>query len=199
MRSKFVSTAIVAGLSLVLVTGGTAGAAKLLTGKDIKDNSITSADVRDRSLTPADFNGSVVGPAGPAGPQGAPGTPGAPGPKGDTGAIGPVGPAGPAGPIGPTGISGYELRIQRQDVPARDFRSWEVRCTGDKKAFGGGVSGNFRHRRPRDRPDERGQGLGRDRPEPEPGGLLRLRLGDLRQRVLRHRVAPRERGQLICS
>ena len=53
MRSKFVSTAIVAGLSLVLVTGGTAGAAKLLTGKDIKDNSITSADVRDRSLTPA--------------------------------------------------------------------------------------------------------------------------------------------------
>ena len=139
MRSKFVSTAIVAGLSLVLVTGGTAGAAKLLTGKDIKDNSITSADVRDRSLTPADFNGSVVGPAGP---QGAPGTPGVPGPKGDTGAIGPVGPAGPAGPIGPTGISGYELRIQRQDVPARDFRSWEVRCTGDKKAFGGGVSGN---------------------------------------------------------
>ena len=143
MRSKFVSTAIVAGLSLVLVTGGTAGAAKLLTGKDIKDNSITSADVRDRSLTPADFNGSVVGPAGPAGPQGAPGTPGAPGPKGDTGAIGPMGPAGPAGPVGPTGISGYELRIQRQDIPGRDYRSWEVRCTGAKKAFGGGVSGNF--------------------------------------------------------
>jgi len=143
VRSKFVSTAIVAGLSLVLVTGGTAGAAKLLTGKDIKDNSITSADVRDRSLTPADFNGSVAGPAGPAGPQGAPGLPGAPGPKGETGAIGPVGPTGPAGPIGPSGLSGYELRIQRQDVPARHFRSWEARCTGTKKVFGGGVSGNL--------------------------------------------------------
>ena len=140
MRSKFVSTAIVAGLSLVLVTGGTAGAAKLLTGKDIKDNSITGADVRDRSLSPADFNGSVTGPAGP---QGAPGLPGAPGPKGETGAIGPVGPAGPAGPIGPSGLSGYELRIQRQDIPARDFRSWEVRCTGTKRVFGGGVSGNL--------------------------------------------------------
>ncbi|MDA0168883.1 collagen-like protein [Solirubrobacter taibaiensis] len=143
MRSRFLTTAVVTGLSLVLVTGGTAGAAKLLTGKDIKDNSITSADVRDRSLTPADFNGSVTGPAGPAGPagpQGAPGVPGAPGPKGEPGAIGP---AGPAGPIGPTGISGYELRIQRQDIPAREFRSWEVRCTGNKKAFGGGVSGNL--------------------------------------------------------
>ena len=57
--------------------------------------------------------------------------------------MGPAGTQGPAGPIGPRGLSGYELRIQRQDIPGRDYRSWQVRCTGNKKAFGGGVSGNF--------------------------------------------------------
>jgi hypothetical protein len=62
---------------------------------------------------------------------------------GPAGPAGGVGPAGPAGPIGPRGLSGYELRIQRQDIPGRDYRSWQVRCTGNKKAFGGGVSGNF--------------------------------------------------------
>ena len=86
IRSKFTTTALIAGLSLTLVTGGTAGAAKLLSGKDIKDNSITGADVKDRSLTAADFRGSVVGPAGPAGPKGDPGQPGTPGTPGPAGA-----------------------------------------------------------------------------------------------------------------
>jgi hypothetical protein len=140
IRSKLTTTALVAGLSLTLVTGGTAGAAKLLSGKDIKDNSITGVDVKDRSLTAADFRDSITGPAGP---QGVPGLPGAPGPAGETGSAGPPGPAGPAGPVGPSGISGYEIRIQRQDIPGRDYRSWQARCPLPKKVLGGGVSGNF--------------------------------------------------------
>jgi Collagen triple helix repeat (20 copies) len=146
IRSKFTTTALIAGLSLTLVTGGTAGAAKLLSGKDIKDNSITGVDVKDRSLTAADFRGSIAGPAGPAGPKGDPGQPGTPGPAGEKGQIGPVGPAGPqgpAGPVGPAGISGYEIRIQRQDIPGRDHRTWQASCTGNKRTLGGGVSGSF--------------------------------------------------------
>ena len=48
-----------------------------------------------------------------------------------------------AGPAGPRGVSGWEYRIQRQDIPGRTHRSWEATCTGEKKALGGGVSGNF--------------------------------------------------------
>jgi hypothetical protein len=80
-------------------SAGAATAAKMITGKDIKDGSITAKDIKnatitnkkikdetitgkkikDGSLSPSDFSGSVEGPAGPQGPQGAPGAPGAPG------------------------------------------------------------------------------------------------------------------------
>jgi len=71
---------VVAVLAMLLVGGSFAGAARLLTSKDvknasltgtdIKNSSITAADVKNKSLTPLDFKGSVKGPAGPAGPAG---------------------------------------------------------------------------------------------------------------------------------
>jgi hypothetical protein len=137
---------LAAGLALVLATGGTAGAAAMITGKQIKDSSVTGRDIADKSLTAADFSGSVAGPAGPAGAAGAEGAAGPAGPQGDRGAAGTpgaIGPAGPAGPAGPPGISGYEYRIQRQDFSGRGFNTWQVSCTGNKRALGGGVSGNF--------------------------------------------------------
>ena len=76
---------------------------QVLSGKQIKNGSITGADVRDESLTPADFDGSVRG------PRGLPGLQGSTGPMGLTGAIGPAGPMGSAGPmgaIGPMGLPG---------------------------------------------------------------------------------------------
>jgi hypothetical protein len=88
-------TLAVIALALLLAAGGTATAAKLITGKDVKNSSLTGADIRnssltgsdvkDRSLSPKDFSGSVQGPAGP---QGAPGPTGAPGAKGDPGTAG---------------------------------------------------------------------------------------------------------------
>ncbi len=143
---KLTKPALIGGLALVLATGGTAGAAALVTGKQIKDGTVTGADIGDRSLTAADFKGSLTGPAGPQGPAGPAGPAGPQGLKGNPGEAGKpgaTGPAGPAGPIGPSGISGYEYRIQRQDIPARAARSWEVQCTGTKRALGGGVSGNL--------------------------------------------------------
>jgi hypothetical protein len=81
----------VAYLALFFAMSGTGMAAKpLLTGKDIKNSSLTTADVKNSSLTTADVkNGSLrakdfksgelqTGPQGPQGPQG---------PKGDPGTI----------------------------------------------------------------------------------------------------------------
>lgn len=89
-------------------SAGAATAAKLITGKDIKDGSITASDlknktitnkkikdgtitgakVKDGSLSASDFSGSVQGPVGPEGPQG------------------------PQGPQGVPGVSGFEVVSQ---------------------------------------------------------------------------------------
>jgi hypothetical protein len=73
MASKLLAT-----ISLFVALGGSAYAAVTITGRNVKDGSLTSADVRDRSLLSKDFKQGQL----PAGPQGA------------TGAIGPQGPAG---------------------------------------------------------------------------------------------------------
>lgn len=80
---------------LVLVLGDTATAAKLITGKQIKNSSLTGADIKNGSVGPVDLSAAAKsatkGIAGPAGPTGAPGAKGdanAPGAKGDTGAPG---------------------------------------------------------------------------------------------------------------
>ena len=111
---------VVAVVCLFVVLGGTsvaadagrwayASAAALVTGKQVKDRSLTGRDikrrtltgahVKDRSLTRKDFKGSVSGPAGPPGADGAPGEPGTPGDAGPQGDTGPKGETGPAGSI----------------------------------------------------------------------------------------------------
>ena len=79
----------------VVVLGGVAGAATLITGaqiqdgsvygRDIHNGSVTGTDVTDASLTPTDYDGPVVGPAGPVGPAGQQGLPGVRGVQYDVG------------------------------------------------------------------------------------------------------------------
>lgn len=71
-------------LFVALAGGATAATVKLITGAQIKNNSITGVDVKNGSLSPADFTGSVQGPQGPQGAQG------------------------PTGPTGPTGRSAFD-------------------------------------------------------------------------------------------
>jgi hypothetical protein len=85
------AVAIVAMLSL-----GTAGAAKLITGKEIADHSITGRDVKKGSLP---LSALKATPRGPVGQQGSKGDRGA---KGEPGVVGAEGPAGPA-PIATVG------------------------------------------------------------------------------------------------
>ncbi len=52
---------IAAAVLLVAALAGTATAAKLLTGKDIKDNSITTQDIRNKGISAKDLKSGLVG------------------------------------------------------------------------------------------------------------------------------------------
>ena len=118
---KKLSPWLIAVLAVVFATAGSATAAKLITGAQIKNGSISSADIKNGSLSASDLSqkavqqvadsgtvpgsansGSAVpGPAGPAGPAG---------PKGDAGAQGSQGPQGPAGPVNMSSINVVRVR-----------------------------------------------------------------------------------------
>lgn len=83
-------------LLVVAGTGTAAGAAKLITGAQIKDSSLTGKDIRDGTLQQRDFAKGQL----PAGARGPAGVAGPSGPSGPQGPAGPIGPAGPAGPKG---------------------------------------------------------------------------------------------------
>jgi hypothetical protein len=152
------STAV-AYLALFVALGGSAYAAVAVTGKNIKDGTITGRDGKNGSLATSKLStkalGSLTGQGGPTGPQGEKGEPGpvgpqgATGPKGETGQAGPQGPAGPpgqagpqgpAGPPGPSGISGWQYLTETRGISPETYEFWQVTCPNGKKALGGGVA-----------------------------------------------------------
>lgn len=93
---------VIAGIALFAATTGTATAAsQLITGKQIKDGSITAKDIKRRSLGTAQLSPKAIKAL-----RGAKGATGAQGPAGAAGAVGAVGPAGAAGPQGIAGPQG---------------------------------------------------------------------------------------------
>lgn len=96
--SRTALAVIVAALALIVSAGAGATASLMITGKQIKDGSVTTKDVKNRSLKVKDLSAKarnkLRGATGPAGPRGA------------TGATGATGPAGPAGPTGLQGLQG---------------------------------------------------------------------------------------------
>ncbi|MCF6376142.1 collagen-like protein [Nocardioides KLBMP 9356] len=84
-RRGLPTIAIAGALVFASATSG-ATAALVITGKQIKDNSITTKDIKNGSLTTKDLKSSTVsalqGATGPAGAPGAVGAPGAPGVSG---------------------------------------------------------------------------------------------------------------------
>jgi Collagen triple helix repeat (20 copies) len=98
---------VMAIVALFVAFSGTATAALVMTGKQIKDGTITGKDLRNRTLGTNKLSKNAVsslkgqrgpaGPAGPQGPKGEAGVQGVQGPKGDAGAIGPQGPEGDTG------------------------------------------------------------------------------------------------------
>jgi hypothetical protein len=129
---------LVAMLALFVASTGTAVAGALITGANIKNNtvstldvtneSLTTVDIRNGSLRPIDFGGKL--PAGPKGPKG---------PAGPQGPAGAAGPAGPAGPQGAAGVSGY---VRSYDIGApwdsSSPKTRDVSCPAGKKLLAGG-------------------------------------------------------------
>jgi hypothetical protein len=114
MARNIVVTVVVA----VLTSAATAGAAAVITGAQIQNNSVTGLDIKNKSLTKRDFKGSVRGPRGLRGLrglQGLQGLQGQPGPKGDPGAT--------------------NLRVRK----AAGFDEVTAHCQPGERATGGGA------------------------------------------------------------
>lgn len=138
------STAV-AYLALFVALGGSAYAAVTITGKNIKDGTISGRDVKNRSLGTSKLSatavGSLTGRRGPAGSQGDSGGRGPIGPKGETGSAGPQGTSGPAGP---SGVSGWEYRVSEgKYLPSGVSNPTQANCPAGKKALGGGASATY--------------------------------------------------------
>jgi hypothetical protein len=113
---------------LVVSTVGGASAAALITGRQIKNGTVTGRDLRDHSLRAQDARAGVVRP-GPAGPQGA---------------TGPTGlQSGATGAPGSNGLGGYATVVSPDavTVPATTSVTSTIACPPGSSALGGGVFG----------------------------------------------------------
>lgn len=102
------------------VASATSGA--LITGRQIKDGTVTGRDVRNDSIPAREFGHLPPGPAGPQGPQGVPG---------------------PQGATGSPGTSGWATIVSENGVTiaAGDTASAQVSCPAGVAVGGGaGVS-----------------------------------------------------------
>jgi hypothetical protein len=106
---------------IVLLSFGTATAAKLITGKEIANHTITGKDIKARSLPLSVLKATPAGQQGPPGAKGAAGPKGAAGEKGEAGDIGPMGPEGEAGPSAFTEIVSLNGPIATEIAPSAQF------------------------------------------------------------------------------
>lgn len=138
---------VMATLAVFVALGGTGYAAVVITGKQVKNNSLTGADVKNGSLATADIHdfsllrkdfkrGQV--PAGPRGRQG----PAGPG-DGATGPAGPAGPTGGTGPSGPTGPAGAngatKVTVVSSQCGPTPCTNAVASCPAGQRATGGGA------------------------------------------------------------
>jgi hypothetical protein len=126
---------VVAAALLMVGSAGGAVAGSLITGKQIKDGTITSADVKDRSLATTDLSpAAITALAGRSGPAGATG------PAGPAGATGQAGVPGATGPVGPAGASGMDdVTIRSKTETGTIVTDVQLLCEPDERAIDSGV------------------------------------------------------------
>ncbi len=113
--SKSWRTALAVGVIVAVFAATSAGAARFITGGDIKNGSIGLRDLSRAAKS------ALRGRAGPAGSQGA------------------QGPSGPQGPAGPSSLN-TTVRSQSFTADGTGSARGEVRCPDGMVATGGGVS-----------------------------------------------------------
>jgi hypothetical protein len=119
-----IPTIVIAGALLLGSAAGGASAALLITGKQIKDNTVTTKDIRNGTLTTKDMSLTTIA-----------ALKGARGPAGATGSTGPTGPA------GSSGISGYQLVSNSAAVAAGTGSDGvTATCPAGKRLLSGAAS-----------------------------------------------------------
>jgi hypothetical protein len=154
-----VKVVLLLAAAIVVTSVASAGAAKMLTGKQVVNGSLTGADLKNGSVASRDLSPSVRSALKPKA-VGAP----MPGPKGDkgdrgerglTGLMGPQGPrgdvttvngttiVGPKGDPGPQGTFGSIVFRAGSGVsiPAGQEQSIQARCDDPEHAIGGNIEG----------------------------------------------------------
>ncbi len=120
-----IPTIVIAGVLVVASATSGATAALVITGKQIKDNTVTTKDIKNGTLSTKDMSSSTLsslkGATGPAGAPGAPGAAGAP------------------------GISGYQIVTQSAYVAPNDGGAVVAFCPAGKKVLSaaGELSNSF--------------------------------------------------------
>lgn len=114
---------LVGAVAVLIAFASSATAAVVVTGKQIKDNTITTKDfrdgglrgldVRDESLTQNDFATIVEGPRGPQGGR---------------------------GPTGQPGSSGLAHVIEPLAIPKNTTKTWGAKCPAGTRVLSGGGS-----------------------------------------------------------
>jgi hypothetical protein len=134
------TSVIVLSVAIVISSASTGVAAVVITGKQIKNGSITTADlanssvtgakIKDGSITGRDIAPGVIrqGPQGTRGLQGLPGLPGTPGPQGSPGPQGEPGEVGVTYPYQPTELAPYQRWILPGEsaLAPSDPRDWPL-------------------------------------------------------------------------
>jgi hypothetical protein len=120
LRRGIPAIAIAAALLLGSAAGG-ASAALLITGKQIKDNTVTTKDIRNGTLDTKDMSSKTIASL--------------------KGARGPAGTTGPSGPAGSSGVSGYQF-VSNSAVVAAGAGSDGVTatCPAGKRLLSGAAS-----------------------------------------------------------
>ena len=152
---------VVASMALFFAIGGPSfaadavdSAARLLTGKNVKNSSLTGTDIKNSSLTTSDVkNGSLLagdfasgqlpggaqGAQGPQGPKGDPGAQGIQGEQGEQGIQGDKGDTGSQGPQGPAGVPNTTVVTTTFSVPGGSFAQAIAQCVSPRpNVLGGG-------------------------------------------------------------
>lgn len=110
-----IPTIAIAGALVVASATSGATAALVITGKQIKDNSITTKDIKNGSLSAKDLSKSTV--------------------TSLQGATGPAGAPGAAGAAGAPGISGYQIVTASVVILANDAGEVVGTCPAGKKVL----------------------------------------------------------------
>ena len=110
---------VVAIVALSVALSGTATAALVMTGNNIRNGTITGKDLDDRTLAKKKLTKQAIrslkGQTGPVGPQGSQGVQGAPGPAG------PVGPSTTYVDNEPSPITAVQTRILEVPIPPGSY------------------------------------------------------------------------------